>query len=173
MMDIARELGVQPGTQQWNDMQRGSLLHDVGKIGVSDTILLKPAKLTDDEWESMRRHPEIGYNILRQVKFLHGAAEIVLAHHERWDGQGYPYGLREDEIPLGARIFSVVDTFDAMTSDRRYRQAKSTLEAMNEILKYSGSQFDPLIVEAFLDVYETWVKEREELQSTTLVRPAA
>jgi putative nucleotidyltransferase with HDIG domain len=83
MMDIARELGVKEGTQQWTDMQRGSLLHDVGKIGVSDTILLKPGKLTDDEWEFMRKHPEIGFNMLRQVKFLQGAAEIVLAHHER------------------------------------------------------------------------------------------
>jgi putative nucleotidyltransferase with HDIG domain len=173
MMDIARELGVEPGTQQWIDMQRGSLLHDVGKIGVSDTILLKPAKLTDDEWQFMRRHPEIGYNMLRQVKFLQGAAEIVLAHHERWDGKGYPYGLREDEIPLGARIFAVVDTFDSMTSDRPYRQAKSTVEAMNEILKYNGAQFDPLVVEAFLDIYETWVKQRNELHDLVAAKLAA
>jgi HD-GYP domain-containing protein (c-di-GMP phosphodiesterase class II) len=145
-------------------MQRGSLLHDVGKIGVSDAILLKPGKLTDDEWELMRKHPEIGYHMLRQVKFLQGPAEIILAHHERWDGQGYPKGLHEDEIPLGARIFSVVDTFDSMTSDRPYRRALSTLTAMNEIMACAGSQFDPVVVEAFLDIYEKWVDEREEMQ---------
>jgi putative nucleotidyltransferase with HDIG domain len=163
MMDIARELGVKEGTQEWTDMQRGSLLHDVGKIGVSDSILLKPAKLTDEEWITMRKHPEIGYQMLRQVKFLEGPAEIILAHHERWDGEGYPRKLKGDDIPLGARIFAVVDTFDSMTSDRPYRKAKTTLEAMNEILRYRGSQFDPLIVEAFLETYEAWIKQRQEL----------
>ena len=173
MMDIARELGVVEGTKQWVDMQRGSLLHDVGKIGVSDTILLKPGKLTDEEWELMRRHPEIGYNMLSKVAFLQGAAEIIYGHHERWDGKGYPQGLSHDEIPLGARIFPVVDTFDSMTSDRPYRQAKSTLDAMNEIMRCSGTQFDPLVVEAFLDIYETWVKAREELHALTDMPAAA
>jgi putative nucleotidyltransferase with HDIG domain len=168
MMDIAAELGVKEGTKEWVDMQRGSLLHDVGKIGVSDNILLKPGKLTDEEWTLMRQHPEIGFNMLRQVKFLSGAAEIVYSHHERWDGKGYPRGLSHEEVPLGARIFAVCDTFDSMTSDRPYRKALSTLEAMNEILKYNGSQFDPLVVEAFLDIYETWVKEREELHAPRL-----
>jgi putative nucleotidyltransferase with HDIG domain len=163
MLEIAREMGVVEGTHEWVDMQRGSLLHDVGKIGVSDSILLKPGKLTDDEWTLMRKHPEIGYHMLRQVKFLQGPAEIILAHHERWDGCGYPKGLHEDEIPLGARIFSVVDTFDSMTSDRPYRKALSTLAAMNEIMACSGSQFDPIVVEAFLDIYEKWVLEREEM----------
>ena len=173
MMDIARGLGVRPGTQQWVDMQRGSLLHDVGKIGVSDSILLKPGKLTDEEWAAMRKHPEIGYNMLRQVKFLQGPAEIVLAHHERWDGKGYPYGLHEEEIPLGARIFAVVDTFDSMTSDRPYRKALTTMDALNEILRFSGSQFDPLVIEAFLDIYETWAKEREKLQVITVAKHVA
>jgi putative nucleotidyltransferase with HDIG domain len=168
MMDIAAELGVKEGTQEWVDMQRGSLLHDVGKIGVSDNILLKPGKLTEEEWELMRLHPEIGFNMLRQVKFLSGAAEIVYSHHERWDGKGYPRGLSHEEVPLGARIFAVCDTFDSMTSDRPYRKALSTLDSMNEILKYNGSQFDPLVVEAFLDIYETWVKEREELHAPRL-----
>jgi putative nucleotidyltransferase with HDIG domain len=172
MMDIAGELGVVEGTQQWVDMQRGSLLHDVGKIGVSDAILLKPGKLTDEEWGSMRQHPEIGYNMLRQVKFLEGAAEIILAHHERWDGKGYPRGLHEDEIPLGARIFTVVDTFDSMTSDRPYRKALTTLDALNEIIRCSNSQFDPIVVEAFLDIYEKWVRDREELHQPGLRRVA-
>ena len=167
MMEIAQAMGVRDGTQVWADMQRGSLLHDVGKIGVTDAILRKPAKLTPEEWSKMRLHPEIGYNMLRQVKFLQGAAELILAHHERWDGQGYPRGLREEEIPLGARIFMVVDTFDSMTSDRPYRKALSTQEALDEILRYRGSQFDPTVVEAFLDIYDTWVKEHEELLRLT------
>jgi len=165
MMDIAREIGVVEGSREWLDMQRGSLLHDVGKIGVSDSILLKPGKLTDDEWKLMRLHPEIGFKMLHQVKFLEGPAEIILAHHERWDGKGYPRGLAQDEIPLGARIFPVVDTFDAMTSDRPYRQALSTQDAMNEILKYSGTQFDPRVVEAFLDIYSKWVHMWAELHA--------
>jgi putative nucleotidyltransferase with HDIG domain len=167
MMDIAREVGVKEGTPEWIDMQRGSLLHDVGKIGVSDSILLKPGKLTDDEWTLMRKHPDIGYNMLRQVKFLQGPAEIILAHHERWDGKGYPKGLHEDEILLGGRIFTVVDTFDSMTSDRPYRKALSTLEAMKEIMACSGTQFDPMVVEAFLDIYEKWVKDRDVLHNET------
>jgi putative nucleotidyltransferase with HDIG domain len=173
MMEIARQLGIREGTQDWLDMQRGSLLHDVGKIGVIDSILLKPGKLTPEEWEQMRRHPEIGYEMLRQVRFLQGAAEIILAHHERWDGNGYPRGLGGEDIPLGARIFPVVDTFDAITSDRPYRKAKSSLEAMNEILRCSGSQFDPLVVEAFLDTYETWVREMEVLHAAPAVSTAA
>jgi putative nucleotidyltransferase with HDIG domain len=168
MLDIAREMGVTEGTEEWVDMQRGSLLHDVGKIGVSDSILLKPGKLTEEEWEAMRRHPEIGYNMLRQVKFLEGAAGIILAHHERWDGKGYPHRLGEEEIPLGARIFAVVDTFDSMTSDRPYRKALSTQESLNEILRCSATQFDPRVVEAFLDIYDTWVREREELHSVAI-----
>lgn len=163
MLNIAEAFGVKPGSQEWIDMERGALLHDVGKIGIRDSILLKPSKLDEDEWEQMRRHPEIGYNMLKEVKFLAGAAEIVLAHHERWDGKGYPRGLREDEIPLGSRIFSVVDTFDSMTSDRPYRKAMSTIEALNEILRCSGTQFDPRVVEAFLDIYDEWVLERERM----------
>ncbi len=167
MMDIAREMGVVEGSDEWVTMQRGSLLHDVGKIGITDSILLKPGKLTDDEWGVMRKHPEIGYQMLRQVKFLQGPAEIILAHHERWDGRGYPKGLHEDEILLGARIFTVVDTFDSMTSDRPYRKALSTLEAMNEIMACANTQFDPVVVEAFLDIYEKWVRERDELHLET------
>jgi putative nucleotidyltransferase with HDIG domain len=164
MLNIAEALGVKPGTQEWTDMQHGALLHDVGKIGVPDAILLKPGKLTKDEWERMRLHPEIGYAILREVRFLQGAAEIVLAHHERWDGLGYPKKLKAEEIPLGSRIFSVVDTFDSMTSDRPYRKAMEPSEALNEILRCSGTQFDPLVVEAFLDIYQEWVIERERLR---------
>jgi putative nucleotidyltransferase with HDIG domain len=163
MLDIAREMGVVEGSQEWVNMQRGSLLHDVGKIGVSDTILLKPGKLTEEEWVSMRRHPEIGYNMLRQVKFLEAPAEIILSHHERWDGKGYPRGLGGEDIPLGARIFMVVDTFDSMTSDRPYRKALSTQKALDEVLRCSGGQFDPKVVEAFLDIYPSWARQRAEM----------
>jgi putative nucleotidyltransferase with HDIG domain len=174
MLDIAREMGVVEGSQEWVDMQRGSLLHDVGKIGVSDTILLKPGKLTDVEWVEMRKHPEIGYNMLRQVKFLENAAEIILSHHERWDGQGYPRRLRGEDIPLGARIFMVVDTFDSMTSDRPYRKALETEKALAEVLRCRGAQFDPKVVEAFMDIYPSWVRQREEMaeEASALLRAA-
>jgi response regulator RpfG family c-di-GMP phosphodiesterase len=136
---------------------RGALLHDVGKIGVPDSILLKPDKLTDEEWVEMRKHPRIGYEILQNIKFLSTSAEIVLCHQERWDGHGYPNGLGGGNIPLGARIFAVVDTLDAMTSNRPYRKALSFEEAVSEIRRCSGTQFDPQVVEAFFSIpRETW-----------------
>ncbi|MHB8516045.1 MAG: HD-GYP domain-containing protein [Dehalococcoidia bacterium] len=160
MMEIAYHLGVRPGTDEWVDMQRGALLHDVGKIGVSDTILHKPGPLTDEEWVDMRRHPKIGHDMLKDISFLSGAATLVLAHHERFDGKGYPKGLLADEIPLGARIFVLADTFDAMTSDRPYRRALSTEVSRDEIIKCSGSQFDPRCVQAFLLAFDKIVEIR-------------
>jgi response regulator RpfG family c-di-GMP phosphodiesterase len=137
---------------------RGALLHDVGKIGVRDSILLKPGKLNEEEWAEMRKHPQIGYNILQSIEFLSPAAEIVLCHQERWDGKGYPNRLAGEDIPLGARIFAVVDTLDAMTSDRPYRKALSFEAAWNEIRACSGTQFDPLVTEAFLSLPpESWI----------------
>jgi len=137
---------------------RGALLHDVGKIGVRDSILLKPGKLSEEEWVEMRKHPQIGYNILQSIEFLSPAAEIVLCHQERWDGKGYPNGLAGPDIPLGARIFAVVDTLDAMTSNRPYRKALSFETAWNEIRECSGTQFDPRVAEAFLAVpLESWI----------------
>lgn len=130
----------------------GALLHDIGKIGVSDAILLKPAKLTPEEWVEMRKHPQIGFDILSGIDFLRPAAEIVLAHQERFDGTGYPRGLAGDNIPLGARIFPVVDTLDAMTSDRPYRKALPYERAFEEIRTYSGRQFDHEVVEAFFSI---------------------
>jgi len=128
------------------------MLHDIGKIGISDNILLKPAPLTDREWREMQRHPQIGYWILNAVETLRPAAEIVLSHHERFDGSGYPRRLRGEEIPLGARIFSVVDSFDAITSDRPYQRVQPYETAREEIALNSGVQFDPLVVTAFLRV---------------------
>jgi response regulator RpfG family c-di-GMP phosphodiesterase len=137
---------------------RGALLHDVGKIGVRDSILLKPGKLSEEEWIEMRMHPQIGYNILQSIEFLSPAAEIVLCHQERWDGNGYPTRLAGEDIPLGARIFAVVDTLDAMTSDRPYRKALSFEAAWNEIHRCSGTQFDPRVAEAFLALPpESWI----------------
>ena len=133
---------------------RGALLHDIGKIGVPDSILLKPGPLTAAEWTEMRRHPETGYKILEGIDFLGPAAEIVLAHQERFDGLGYPNRLKGTEIALGARIFMLADTLDAMTSDRPYRKGSSFTDARAEIGRCAGTQFDPACVEAFLDIPE-------------------
>lgn len=128
----------------------GALLHDIGKIGIPDAILLKHGPLTRDEWDVMRQHPDIGHRILAEAPHLAHAAEIVLCHEERFDGSGYPRGLAGEEIPLWARLFAVIDTLDAMTSDRPYRKGLSFDNAKVEIRHMSGSQFDPIAVEAFL-----------------------
>jgi putative nucleotidyltransferase with HDIG domain len=163
-MVIARRLDIP--SAELSDLERGSLLHDIGKIGISDTILLKPAKLNQDEWIEIRKHPDIGFQILNGISFLEGAAEMVRQHHERFDGTGYPRGLKRDEILLAARIFAVVDTFDAMTSDRPYRKALSYHSAREEILRCSGSQFDPELVSCFLQIpEETWFESKESLRA--------
>jgi putative two-component system response regulator len=145
---------------------RAALLHDVGKIGIPDSILLKPGKLSDEEWVEMRKHPQIGYDILKSIGFLSPAAEIVLCHQERWDGTGYPNRLARLNIPLGARIFAVVDTLDAMTSDRPYRKAMTFEAAWDEIRRSSGTQFDPRIAEAFLSSpRESWIAIRDSINN--------
>ena len=149
-LTLARNFGL--NHEELVQLGRGALLHDVGKIGVKDSILLKPGKLTDAEWVEMRKHPQIGYEILRNIAFLSAAAEIVLCHQERWDGNGYPNGLAGTDIPLGARIFAVVDTLDAMTSDRPYRKALSFDVALREIRTGAGTQFDPQVAKAFLAI---------------------
>jgi hypothetical protein len=161
-MDMARRVGIREGSAEWLDIERASLLHDVGKIGVPDSILNKPGPLTAEEWQEMRKHPAIGYEMLRDVKFLAAAAEIVYSHHERYDGKGYPKGLKDDEIPPGSRIFAVADAFDAMTSDRPYRRALDWRKAREEILTNSGVQFDPKVVEAFLECIDAWKEGLEE-----------
>lgn len=153
-MAIAAEMGLEPGSDEWRYISWGALLHDVGKIAIRDEVLCKPGPLTEEEWEAMRGHPGSGYEILRTVDFLAPASEIVLCHHERFDGAGYPRGLAGEEIPLGARIFAIADSFDAMTSDRTYRAAMPPEEALAEILRHSGTQFDPACVRAFLRVYQ-------------------
>jgi response regulator RpfG family c-di-GMP phosphodiesterase len=134
------------------EIGRGALLHDVGKIGVPDAVLLKPGKLTGEEWSEMRKHPDIGYQMIQSIPFLSTPATIVLSHQERFDGGGYPRKLRGEEIHIGARIFAVADTLDAMTSDRPYRKATTFENAVAEIQRCSGSQFDPEVVRAFADI---------------------
>lgn len=138
--------------EEVSQIEYAAALHDIGKIGVADSILRKPAPLDDEEWRDMRRHSELGYEILKGIGFLQKAAEIVYAHHERWDGTGYPKGLIGEEIPLGARVFAVVDAYDAMTSRRPYRKAVSRDVACLEIARNAGKQFDPQVVDVFLTV---------------------
>jgi putative nucleotidyltransferase with HDIG domain len=145
-------------------LRRGALLHDIGKLGLPDAILGKPGELTEEERAVVRRHPEIGYRILQSVSSLRPTAEIVLAHHACYDGSGYPVSWSGERIPLGARIFAVVDSFDAMASDRPYRRASSYEEIRQEIVRCSGTQFDPAVVAAFESVSpETWTEIRRRV----------
>jgi putative nucleotidyltransferase with HDIG domain len=142
---------------------RGAFLHDIGKIATPDRILLKPGKLDSDELEIMREHCTLGYGIVRKIPFLSDAAEIVHAHQERFDGTGYPRGLRGTEIPIGARIFAIADALDAITSDRPYRRGSTFTEATAEIARCAGKQFDPEIVKVFLSIPETlWAELRTD-----------
>lgn len=147
---LARKLKIKES--EISVIAKGALLHDIGKIGVPDNILLKPGKLTDEEWEIMKKHPRLGYDMLKNIDFLEAAAKIVLHHHEHFDGKGYPSGLSGNDIPLGARIFSVVDALDAMTSDRVYRNAFSYEKSIEIIKCAAGTQFDPEVVKALGDM---------------------
>jgi putative nucleotidyltransferase with HDIG domain len=150
---------------------RGAFLHDIGKMAIPDAILRKPGRLTAEEQVTMREHALLGYQMLRKIPFLQEAAEIVYSHQERYDGSGYPRGLRGDQIPLGARIFAVADTFDAMTSDRPYRAAQSTSSGRREIERNAGKQFDPEIVRIFLGVPERiWTELRSEIENQSTNR---
>jgi cyclic di-GMP phosphodiesterase len=147
-------------------LARAAFLHDIGKMAIPDGILRKPGPLSDEEKKIMRTHCEIGYNMLIRIPFLRDAAEIVLAHQEFYDGSGYPQGLKGDQIPLGARIFAVADSLDAMVSDRPYRRALPMSHALEEIKRCSGSQFDPQVVKVFLSIPEQhWLDLRENLGS--------
>lgn len=137
--------------EQVQELKTVGLLHDIGKIAIDENILNKPGPLNDDEWEEMKRHPEVGYRILSTVNNMSEMAEFVLAHHERWDGKGYPKGLKEEQIPLQSRIISVVDAYDAMTSRRTYGNMLTKEQAISELKKNSGIQFDPILVELFID----------------------
>jgi putative nucleotidyltransferase with HDIG domain len=154
---IARALGFTGN--ELAIIARGALLHDIGKIGVPDSILLKPGPLTPEEWEEMRKHPDIGFQIIQGIPFLDAASEIVLSHQERFDGGGYPRALNGKEIHVGARIFAIADTFDAITSDRPYRKGVSFDQARAEIVRCSTTQFDPECVSAFCSLTNERLKE--------------
>jgi putative nucleotidyltransferase with HDIG domain len=161
---IARAMGL--SKDQIAVIARGAFLHDIGKMAIPDAILRKPGKLTPDEILIMQEHCYHGYEILKKIPFLGEAAEIVYAHQERYDGTGYPRGLKGEQIPLGARMFSVADTLDAITSDRPYRPAQSLTAARIEIEKWSGKQFDPDVVKVFLEMDQTiWPDLRKEVDA--------
>jgi putative nucleotidyltransferase with HDIG domain len=169
VVSYSLRLGKEYGLDQprMKALEFGSLLHDIGKIGVPDLILRKPAKLTEEEWVLMREHPSHGQQILRGITFLEGAARVVAQHHEKWDGTGYPLGISGLDIDVCARIFSVADAFDAMTSDRVYRKGKPYEAAARELDDWSGRQFDPEVVKAFHRVPpEDWA----ELHARSLVK---
>src|SRR5512141_1778559 len=164
----ATQLGI--GEPELTVIEHGALLHDIGKIGVRDRVLLKPGPLTADEWTEMKRHPELGWALLQRVDYLRPASAIVLQHQEKWDGTGYPSALRGEDIVVGARIFHVVDTLDAITSDRPYRKARPMADARAEIVRCSGTQFDPKVVEAFLAVPpEDWERIRLDVETVAVL----
>jgi putative nucleotidyltransferase with HDIG domain len=156
-LEIARALGI--ALSDSTDIEFGFLLHDIGKVAISDAILHKPGPLTDDEREQMREHPLKGEEIVRGIEFLRPAAEVIRSHHERWDGRGYPDGLRGEEIPLTARVFAVADVFDAMTSERPYRPVSSLADARALITDEAGRQFDPQVVEAFNSIPDGLIEQ--------------
>ena len=161
---IARAMGLP--REQINTIARGAFLHDIGKMAIPDKILNKPGKLESDEMNIMREHAYHGYQIVKKIPFLAEAAEIVYSHQERFDGTGYPRGLKGEQIPLGARIFSIADTFDAITSDRPYRPAQSDKAAREEIEKWKDRQFDPEVVKVFLEMPDNiWDDLRKEIHA--------
>jgi response regulator RpfG family c-di-GMP phosphodiesterase len=165
---LAQRLGL--AEPELTVIEHGALLHDIGKIGVRDGVLLKPGPLTTDEWTEMKRHPELGWALLQRVDYLRPASSIVLQHQEKWDGTGYPRQLRGEAIVVGARIFHVVDTLDAITSDRPYRKARPFEDACAEIVRCRGTQFDPRIVDAFLSVPgEDWERIRLDVETVAVL----
>ncbi|HDZ62172.1 MAG TPA: HD domain-containing protein, partial [Nitrospirae bacterium] len=142
------EFGIRD--ERLKHIRRGALLHDIGKMGVPDSILLKPGPLTEEEWEIMKQHPVYAFEMLYNIEYLHPALEIPYYHHEKWDGTGYPKGLKGKDIPLSARIFAVVDVWEALASDRPYRPAWSRDKIREHIRLLAGNHFDPSVVEVFL-----------------------
>ncbi len=157
---LGRSLGLSEA--QLPRLANAALLHDIGKIGVGDSVLSKPSALDDKEWQEIRRHPQLGYELLKGFDFLKEPAEIVLAHHERYDGRGYPRGLEGEQIPFGARVFAVVDAFDAMTSRRPYRGPRPAADALQELTRNGGTQFDVRIVRAFVQAVDRDLTQRRD-----------
>ena len=151
-VQLALAMGLQ--TEAIIHLKRGALLHDIGKMGIPDSILGKPGPLADEEWLVMRQHPLFAYQLLQHIEYLRFALDIPYCHHEKWDGSGYPRGLKGENIPLAARVFSVVDVWDALLSDRPYRKGCSREEALAYIRGHAGTHFDPRIAQVFLDIVE-------------------
>ena len=149
-MKLASTFGI--SKEEMVHVRRGALLHDMGKLGIPDSILLKSSQLTDEEWAFMRQHPQLAYDMLYPIEYLRPTLDIPYCHHEKWDGTGYPRGLQGEQIPLVARIFAVVDVWDALTSDRPYRKAWEQEKVFKHIKEQSGKHFDPLVVNAFLEM---------------------
>jgi HD-GYP domain-containing protein (c-di-GMP phosphodiesterase class II) len=150
--EVAAALKLSP--EEIDRIGQASILHDLGKIGISEKILLKKSRLTKKEFEEIKKHPQIGVDIIRPIQFLHGLIPFLLYHHERWDGKGYPHGLKGEEIPIGARIVAIADVYQSLTSQRPYRKAYSKNEAIKIIKKGAGTQFDPKIVNGFLSIIQ-------------------
>jgi putative two-component system response regulator len=153
---IAQNLGI--ANDELDQIEYGALLHDIGKLRIPDSILWKPADLNAGEWQIMRRHPRYGYEFVKDIEFLEGAADIILSHHEKFDGSGYPRGLTGSGISLGARIFSLVDAVDAMVHDRPYHRGTPFPNACEEIIRHIGTHFDPELVEPALTHMETYLE---------------
>ena len=151
-LELARKFGFTD--EQLRYVRWGALLHDIGKMGVPDNILLKPGKLTDEEWAIMKKHPVFALEMLSPIAYLKSALDIPYCHHEKWDGTGYPRGLKGEVIPLAARVFAIVDVWDALRSDRPYRTAWSVERTLEHIKSLSGTHFDPKVVEYFLEMIE-------------------
>jgi putative nucleotidyltransferase with HDIG domain len=168
MLRLAREVGVRD-RETLDVFWRGALLHDVGKIGIPDKVLLKPGPLSEEEWVVMRNHPEVGARMLRKIDFLRGPSEIVLSHHEWYDGAGYPRKLKGAQIPLGARLFAVIDVYDALTTDRAYHTARSHTDAFDKIREKSDTHFDPAVVAAFGRIPFEELREIAKKNETPLI----
>jgi len=159
--ETGEHIGMSP--EELETLYHGALLHDIGKLCIPDKVLLKPGKLTFDEYEAMKQHPYLGYKILKPIKLLQEESILVFHHHEWYNGQGYPVGLKGSEIPLGARIIAVIDAYDTMISaGERYKEKMMVRECVRELVRCSGTQFDPVVVKAFIQV----LKKRGDLKDT-------
>jgi putative nucleotidyltransferase with HDIG domain len=170
--DYTLRLAAEAGVRDKDTLDvfwRGALLHDVGKIGIPDKVLLKPGPLSEEEWEVMRNHPEVGARMLGKIEFLRGPSEIVLSHHERYDGAGYPRRLKGAQIPLGARFFAVIDVYDALTTDRAYHTARSHTDSLTKIKEESNTHFDPAVVAAFAKIPFEELREIAKKNQTSLL----
>ncbi len=172
VQEFCRLLGQSLGLpdKKLRELELGSMLHDIGKYAVPDAVLLKPGPLTDEEWVEMRKHPMYGRDFVKNIPFLAKAVDVVYCHHERYDGGGYPEGLGGEDIPITARVFSVVDAFDAIVSKRCYKEARPSSDAIDELRRCAGTQFDPRVVDAFIDLVPRIEADKDQLEARILAK---